>query len=325
MLDFIPLHPLLTCILVIVLGFIIFIQWEKHMDRLAERRSLAHIKAQAPKYNGNWPGGTEVLTGVNWQLICPDCGTFNVMHRPAGIACRHCGHELLITPNGWEGGTDEPMGVISRVSGASNNRVGWIKLSGKAPHNHPARRCWSPEVFQDIPSQAPLELNPPTDLDWEDVHPFMPIVCPACKGEALADCDDCRRTGIRFVPLTSWRADGVKRVSQSGIRYLRLAYAGRCDMSSEQGITAFNGLYLSGRGGWGALVMEGRRQPRSPLADEVQDIEAAKASDLTAAGQPLGPDPRIKREGDVVGKDHGMYQPLPRETGRAPSSPPKKQ
>lgn len=324
MITFIANSPFLICVIALAIGFAVFLAWEKYRDYRAERIALEDIAAQADEYGGLWPGNTEVLVGDNWQLICPDCGTYNVMHRVAGIACRHCRNELLITPKSRsQGGTEEPMGVISRVTGASNNRVDWTALSPNAPMNHPARRPWSPAVFQDVPSLHALELNPPTDLDWDAVHHYMPIVCPTCKGNVTADCEDCRRTGLRFVPLASWRKDGVNRASQSGVRYQRLAYSGRCGVTSERGIEMFNGLYFSGRGGWGALVMEGRRKERNPMPDELDDIERAKRSDLAVKGRPLGPDPRIKRPGDTIGG--GGYQPLPDESGRVPLPPNRRQ
>lgn len=326
MLAFFANHPLLSAIIAIVALIAGVIFYQELKDKLAARRDLDDIKDQAYRFGGHWPGGTTIKIGDNWQLICPDCGTYNVMYRPAGVACRHCRNELLIVPpeGGSQGGTAETLGVISRVTGASNNRVAWTALSANAPRVHPARIPWAPAVFQDVQSVHALELNPPTDLDWETVHHYMPIVCPSCKGGVMADCEDCRRTGIRFIPLESWRKDGVSRASQSGINYQRLTYSGRCGVTSQQGIDMFNGLYLSGRGGWGPLVMEGRRKERPPMPDEMADIERARGSDLPQPKYPVQPEPRSVRDGGQVERPIAGYQPKPDAYGRGPNNPPRK-
>ena len=93
MLTFFANNTFLSLLLIIGAGVTIYTILDRVRVKREEGWALARIKAEAANFNGNWPGGTEALPGRNWQLICPDCGTYNVMHRPAGIACRHCAGE----------------------------------------------------------------------------------------------------------------------------------------------------------------------------------------------------------------------------------------
>lgn len=327
MFNFIANYPFAAVLLIGMAGFGTYalgcaIQ-RRHQARYEQQRR----EEQAAEYGGLWPGDRVIDVGLNWQLICPDCGTFNIMHRSAGIACRHCRNELLIVPEkkDRQGGTVEPMGVISRVTQASHNRVMWYEVSPNAPRHGATRRLWSPEVFGDIPAQSSWEPNPPTDLDWDRVHPYMPVVCPSCAAEPLADCLDCRRTGIRFVPLASWRKDGARRVSMAGLSYLRLNYGARTGGHRDDAVQRFNGLLFSGHGGWGALVMEGRRSDLATQPDENDDIQRAKDAGMEGYHKPDQTAARSYRDGGTVERPIGGYQPRPSDDeGRALSRPPRK-
>ena len=256
----------------IALGLFTFgmslLEVRKDRRRMAEAKRLARAK-----YNGLLPGDLKIGEGMNWRVICPDCGTYNVLHQSAGVACRHCANELLIVPEKTDaqGNTVEPLGVISRVTSASNNRVAWVRRSSWAPG--PVSFQWAPGLFDDMDEKRGFEVNPPTDLDWENIRAFMPITCPSCAADPIADCKDCRRTGVRFVPLNTWRDNesGYRRMSRAGVIYLARQYGARTAEHTDS-LARFHGHMEMGHSGYGDLVLEGKREPAEFTAVDAEAI-----------------------------------------------------
>lgn len=205
-------------------------------------------------------GPLEVTAAPCWRVFCPDCNSYNELEGPAGGHCRHCLHELLVVPaKTGADGTVTPVSVISRLTQASSNRVSWDNGS---PHRGSKIRPWSPELFQDLPDYSSRPLNPPTDMDWPEVSAYMPVVCPSCQANPDADCEPCRRTGVRFVTLATWRGTKHQRVSSSAMRYLAAQYGARTN-DYKDSIARFHGLSHMGLRGVGPLVMEKARSTLS--------------------------------------------------------------
>lgn len=215
-------------------------------------------------------GDMRLKSGNNWQCLCPDCGSFNVFHRPAGITCRGCDADLLVVPEKGEA----PLSVVALVSQASSTKIAWLCTNRRVAPN--ATPYWSAAVFSDLPEPKPTEVNPRTDLDWPRVSAYMPIICPTCEADHMADCADCLRTGVRFVPLATWRGEQYTRVSAAGLRRLAGFYGERLglDVGDDGPLVSTRGLDKQDEGvalhqhhtgparrGYGPLVLEGRRYP----------------------------------------------------------------
>lgn len=278
---------------------------------------------------GHVLGDLQLVEGDNWQTCCPDCGAFNVFHRPAGVACRGCGHELLFAPvPATQGGTPGEWGVISVATHTGGGRVLYCQV-GRGTPSPALRAMWSHVIFQDLPAPD-LVVDPATDLDWPEVELFMPVLCPSCQGALVADCTDCQRTGARYVPLTSWRGGAHRKLSRSAMSQLRYSYAKRTGLGADVAVVAFDLLTTQAKSGFGAIVLEGRREraamppaggPASALMKDGTLEEAVEVSRRTVAAAPRSPAPRSVRDGE---RPLGGYQPLPNYDGEALRRPPRK-
>lgn len=310
----------LIIILTAVLVAVIVI---RHSNRKLEQKRRQAAAAAPTSRPGLKVGETLIRAGDNWQVVCPDCGAFNVFHRQRDLECRHCHSELVIMA-GRQGGMRDPVGVISRATQKRNDRVLWVcrdrqSMSGAA--------TWSPAVFKDLPDQALRDINPETDMDWADLHPYMPIVCPSCDAEPLADCPDCLRAGFRTVPLAEWSLPEARRLSAAGLRYLRYAYAERSGGLPNARETHFS-LFAAASRGFGPMVLSGARQQLDPsvfkaaAGGPVQGEAAAPATPSHVSMRDSERAPVAPQ--DDRGRHVGGYQPLPDPEGRTPNPPPRK-
>lgn len=297
-----------------------------HSNRKLAAQRLAQdnaVQGMVRSVSRRQQGGTKLMRGENWQVICPDCGAFNVFHRRSGIECRHCQHELALV-GGWQGGNDGKETVISMSTQARSNRVLWIATSARPDGSVP---IWAREVFQDIPDNELRAVNPETDLDWENLRDFMPVLCPSCKAAPLADCPDCLRTGFRVVPLAEWSQPGQQRLSWAAMRHLRDTYGMRCggvDNAKETHAM----LWGNAARGLGPLVLNGSRQRMDPavLREAIGDVTPAEPT------KPVPPASRSRRDGESPLEEQlnergfhvGGYQPYPDPDGIGPSRPPRK-
>lgn len=297
---------------------------------IAIRRSNRKLAAQrlaeetAPiSHPGLQRGGVRLRPGDNWQVVCPDCGAFNVFYRHSGLECRHCQSELAIV-GGWQGGKEDPVGVFSRATQKRTDRAMWIATNNPRMDGTPV---WSRQVFQDIPDDSLRQVNPETDMDWRQLRDFMPVLCPSCKAAPLADCPDCLRTGFRTVPLAEWDQPGQQRLSSAAIRQLRDTYSMRCGgLDNAKETHAM--MYHQAARGLGPLVLSGTRQRMDP-----DDLKAAAGDAVPMPpNKPVPPKSRTRGDGERPAEDpvneHGFrvggYQPHPDPEGRDPRLPPRK-